>query len=109
MPLTKKRELILVESKFIEFTSKQTGDIVKTWRYKFVDKDLKYYIAFDPNGLYANDVCNISEWEQDKAKTYEFVVSEFNGETKEKLYFAQSFLDATKEGRQAPTPKGEAK
>jgi len=98
MPITIKRRLILVEANPKEWTSKQTGDIVKKWRYKFVDKDLNYYVAYDDFGTLKNNVETIEGWDETKAKDYQFAISEFNGVKKEKLFIpiARVSVDGSK-------------
>lgn len=86
MPITIKKRLILVEAKPINFKSKETGEMVSKWRYKFIDPDMKYHVGYDDLGVYSSDVETIENWDDKKAKDYLWSLTEFNGETKEKLY-----------------------
>jgi len=99
MPITSTERLILVEAKKIEFTSKKTGDIVKKWKYKFVQKFApgakpEFVVAYDDLGVYSENVETIDGWDESKAKDYVFTLTEFDGETKKKLYIAKDEADA---------------
>jgi len=86
MPIIKSEDLILVDAKPITITDKVTGELLNKYRYLFLDAEGKLKKGYDNIGLYKDDVQVVSSWDSKKAKTYLWELSEWNGETKQKLY-----------------------
>jgi len=85
MPIILPKKLILIGAKQISFTDQRTGKQIDTWKYQFIDKDLKFVNAYDETGLYRNDVQTVTGWDETKAKDFTFLLREYNGETKMSL------------------------
>jgi hypothetical protein len=85
MPIQISEDLILVEAKQITIKDKETGEPIKKWAYKFLDKDNKLVKGFDENGFYVKEVQTVSGFTPEKAKPYTWELTEWEGVTKKKL------------------------
>ena len=84
MPIIIFKKLILVEAKQLSFTGKK-GDIVKKWKYTFLNSSNELVVGYDDIGFYKDHVQVVSGWEASKAQDYSFELKEYRGQTKEKL------------------------
>lgn len=85
MPILDTKKLILVHAKEIEFKGQQ-GEMVKCWKYQFVDPDLEFIIAYGQKGTFKDEVHTLDKgWDESKAKNFVFEVREWDGQKKLKL------------------------
>ncbi|GAI12974.1 unnamed protein product, partial [marine sediment metagenome] len=90
-----------VDAREIDFKDDK-GVKIKKWKYTFLQKDGKLKIGYDENGIYKDDVKTITKWDDKEAKNYYFELSEFQGETREKLFVGR--MDKTEVEKEEPKP-----
>lgn len=86
MPILKSQDLILVDAKEITIKDDKTGEPLKKWRYLFLNSENKLVKGYDNNGYFKDDVRTVFTYDPKIAKPYLWELSEWNGETKQKLY-----------------------